>query len=117
MCGPASLFSIEGDRCLLSLVSQFGDRPPTALGDCFVFAESLEAPEISTGSAKPSQAKQAVAGKRFNIPQTRVIWFDQMSGYPLGLLPLDENWHCIWTVMAAAGRLIGPAWLGTTSQR
>ncbi|MDA0340852.1 MAG: hypothetical protein O3B74_04545, partial [Proteobacteria bacterium] len=42
----ATLFPIEGDRCLLSLVSRFGDRPPTALEECIAFTESLEAPEI-----------------------------------------------------------------------
>jgi hypothetical protein len=82
--GGAALLPIEGDRCL---VNRFGDRPPTASEDCIAFTESLEAPEILD---RVRHTEQAVAGKRVNIPQSWVTWFDQVSGCPLGLLPLGD---------------------------
>lgn len=83
----ATLIPIEGDRTLLSLVGRFGDRPPTALEDCIAFTKNLEAPEIYK---RVKDAECAVPGKRFHIPGTQIRRFDQMTEYPLGLLPLGD---------------------------
>jgi 2-polyprenyl-6-methoxyphenol hydroxylase-like FAD-dependent oxidoreductase len=83
----ATMTPIEGNRWLLSMVSRFGDQLPTELTDCVAFTESLETPEIFE---RVRHAELAVKAKRFQIPESRVTCFDQMSDYPMGLLPLGD---------------------------
>lgn len=83
----ATVVSIEEDRWLLSMVSRFDDRPPTTPSDCLTFLEGLESPEIFE---RIRHAEPATKARRFHIPESRVRFFDQLPGYPSGLLPLGD---------------------------
>jgi len=83
----ATVVSIEEDRWLLSMVSRFDDRPPTTPAACLEFLEGLESPEIFE---RIRHAEPATKARRFHIPESRVRFFEQLPGYPTGLLPLGD---------------------------
>lgn len=107
----ATIIPIEGGRWLLSLASRFGDTLPTKLEECVAFTKSLEVPDIHD---RVDGTGLAVAGKRFNIPTTRLSRFDQMDGFPPGLLPLGDVINALnplfaqgMTIAALHAKLLG----------
>lgn len=68
----ATITPIEGNRCLLTMVSRFGDQFPTELADCFAFTKALIHRKSSSASVTRNWRPRPSAFK-FQSPGSRTL--------------------------------------------